>query len=314
MVKANSINSIIPWVGGKKALRDLIYQRFPSSYGRYIEVFGGAGWVLFGKPPDKFEVYNDYNNNLSNLFGVVRDQPFAFIMELGYLPENSRYIFHLCKEIVSKQRIEDKYVEEEMVNVKVFFTELQAEEIIEVMRKNRIEQQDVKLAVAFFKIIRYSYGANGRTYGSKGYDVRKAFVLVWDVSDRLANTIIENKDFEALILQYDRPDAFFYCDPPYYETEDFYDVEFKKEDHIRLRDTLKNIQGKFLLSYNDCEFIRELYKDFYIESFTRQNNLAMKFDGKSQFPEVLISNYNPMEGKSISKQLELFNYEDEEEV
>ena len=49
------LKSLISWVGGKKALRELIYQRFPKNYGRYIEVFGGGGWVLFGKKPDKFE-------------------------------------------------------------------------------------------------------------------------------------------------------------------------------------------------------------------------------------------------------------------
>lgn len=129
------LKSLISWVGGKKALRELIYQRFPKNYGRYIEVFGGGGWVLFGKKPDKFEVYNDFNNNLTNMFAVVRDQPLAFIQELGYLPENGRFIFNLYKEIISKQRIEDKYIEEEMKKVKVYFTELQAEEIQEVDEK-----------------------------------------------------------------------------------------------------------------------------------------------------------------------------------
>jgi hypothetical protein len=54
-------------VGGKKALRKLIYTMFPVSFDRYIEVFGGGGWVLFGKPPDCrcMEVYNDYNSNLA---------------------------------------------------------------------------------------------------------------------------------------------------------------------------------------------------------------------------------------------------------
>ena len=113
-------------------------------------MFGGGGWVLFGKQPDKFEVYNDFNNNLTNMFAVIRDQPLAFIEELGYLPENGRYIFNLYKDIISKQRIEDKYLEDEVKRVRVYFTELQAEEIIEIMRKERIEKQDVKLAVAFF--------------------------------------------------------------------------------------------------------------------------------------------------------------------
>src|SRR5699024_5860482 len=117
---------------------------------------------------------------------------------------------------------------------------------------------------------------------------------------------IENKDFEELIIQYDRPDAFFYCDPPYYETEGHYEVVFSKEDHIRLCRALRKIQGKFLLSYNDCEFIRELYKDFYIESCSRVNNMALRYDCSSQFPEVLISNYNPMEGAGMLKQLNLF--------
>ncbi len=47
------------------ALRDEIITRFPLGYGRYIEVFGGAGWVLFRKQPEKFEVYNDFNSNLT---------------------------------------------------------------------------------------------------------------------------------------------------------------------------------------------------------------------------------------------------------
>lgn len=308
------MNSLISWVGGKKALRELIYQRFPKDYERYIEVFGGGGWVLFGKTPEKNEVYNDYNNNLSNMFAVVRDQPLAFIQELGYLPENGRNIFNLYREIISKQRIEDKYVEEEMKKVKVYFTEIQAEEIRTIMMKNRIENQDVQLAVAFFKLIRYSYGSGCRTFGCRAYDVRKAFSTVWDVSERLAQATIENKDFEELIIQYDRPDAFFYCDPPYYLTEGHYEVVFKKEDHIRLCRTLRNIQGKFLLSYNDCEFIRELYKDFYIESCSRVNNMALRHDCSSQFPELLISNYNPMEGAGMLKQLNLFEMEGDEET
>lgn len=307
------MNSIISWVGGKKALRELIYARFPESYDRYIEVFGGGGWVLFGKRPDKFEVYNDFNNNLTNMFSVIRDQPLAFIEELGYLPENGRHIFNLYKDIISKQRVEDKYLEEEIKKVHVYFTELQVEEIYQLMKKERIENQDVKLAVAFFKLIRYSYGSGCKTFGCRPYDVRKAFSIVWDACDRLANTIIENKDFEALIRQYDRPNAFFYLDPPYYETEGMYEVMFAKEDHVRLRDTLANIQGHFLLSYNDCEFIRELYKDFYIESCTRINNMALRYDNEAQFPEVLISNYNTSKGSKMKKQLGLFDEGEEED-
>ena len=76
------LNSLISWIGGKKSMREIIYQRFPINYGRYIEVFGGGGWVLFGKAPEKnLEVYNDFNNNLTNMFQVVLDVPLAFIKE-----------------------------------------------------------------------------------------------------------------------------------------------------------------------------------------------------------------------------------------
>ena len=74
------MNSFIAWVGGKKALRKLIYTMFPVQFDRYIEVFGGGGWVLFGKPPNlkrKLEVYNDYNSNLANLFYCVKNRTCA---------------------------------------------------------------------------------------------------------------------------------------------------------------------------------------------------------------------------------------------
>ena len=59
------MNSFMSWVGGKKNLRDEVLARFPPYYERYIEVFGGAGWVLFHKPPGTdFEVYNDLNGNV----------------------------------------------------------------------------------------------------------------------------------------------------------------------------------------------------------------------------------------------------------
>lgn len=94
------MNSIISWVGGKKALRELIYQRMPKDYGRYIEVFGGGGWVLFGRKPDaSMEVYNDYNADLANLFRCVKERPLALLKELNFLPLNGRDEFNVLKKI-----------------------------------------------------------------------------------------------------------------------------------------------------------------------------------------------------------------------
>lgn len=44
------MNSFIPWIGGKRLLRKKIISLFPDiqARNRYVEVFGGAAWVLFG--------------------------------------------------------------------------------------------------------------------------------------------------------------------------------------------------------------------------------------------------------------------------
>lgn len=63
------MNSFISWIGGKKLLKKKIIEQFPEKFDRYIEVFGGAGWVLFDKEKHApMEVYNDINGDLVNLY------------------------------------------------------------------------------------------------------------------------------------------------------------------------------------------------------------------------------------------------------
>ena len=128
--------------------------------------------------------------------------------------------------------------------------------------------------------------------------------------------MIENKDFEKLIQQYDRPNTIFYLDPPYYETEDYYeDVGFGTADHERLCNALMQIKGKFLLSYNDCPQIRQLYsrEGIMIESTTRLSNIAQRYDAGKQYPELLISNYDTYEEGVLARQLTLFDDLEESE-
>lgn len=128
--------------------------------------------------------------------------------------------------------------------------------------------------------------------------------------------VIENKDFEKLIAQYDRRNTIFYLDPPYYKTEDYYeDVDFKRSDHERLCGVLLKIKGKFLLSYNDCPEIRELYskEGIMIESTTRLSNIAQRYDAGKHYPELLISNYDTYEEGILARQLTLFDDIEESE-
>ncbi len=65
-----------------------------------------------------------------------------------------------------------------------------------------------------------------------------------------------------------------------------------------------------MVSYNDCEFIRELYQDFHIEAVSRLNNLAQRYDNGSEYAEVFISNYDTGERlRDRPLQMNLFDSE-----
>lgn len=109
------IKTPVSWMGNKTSILRILYALFPLSYGRYIEPFGGSGAVLLGKAkPDKFEVYNDYNANLVNLFRCMRDRPMSFIRELGFLNLNSRDDFNTIKRFLEKQEFTNAYMEQEL--------------------------------------------------------------------------------------------------------------------------------------------------------------------------------------------------------
>ncbi len=176
------------------------------------------------------------------------------------------------------------------------------------IRTRITEDYDVRRAALFLKLLRYSYSSGGKSYASQPFDIRRLFELILELQDRMANVVVENQDFEALIRHYDRPDAFFYADPPYLATEDMYAVDFGWDDHVRLRDTLNAIQGKFLLSYNDCPEIRGLYDSSHLFAFSRPHSMAQRYGAGKEFKELLIGNYDLYEReKAKSRQLTIFD-------
>ncbi len=277
------INSFMAWVGGKKALRDEILARFPRNYKRYIEVFGGAGWVLFHKPPgNDFEVFNDFNGNLVNLYRCVREQPESLRDELRYML-NSRLDFEYMKGMLHSQAV----------------------------------LPDVRRAAYYYALIRYSYAAGTSTFGSQPHAMWNNFPLIESAAGRLQKVVIENKDCVKLIRQYDRPESFFYCDPPYYNADQYYEaVSADGFDHAGLADALLGIKGKFLLSYNDCPEIRALYDrpGIVVEGISRLSNIAQRYENGKQYPELLISNYDTTELARSCVQLTLFDRLDSQEI
>ena len=308
------IKTPVSRVGNKTAILHILYALFPPQYGRFIDVFGGSGSVLLGNPEIcPFEVYNDFERNLANLFRCMKERTMAVIRELGFCHLNSREDFIAIRRFFENEQFDDKYLSEELRLTQILFPPPEANELME-MRKRITADYDVRRATMFLKLLRFSYSSSGKSYASQPFDIRKLFGLISQLQDRMANIVVENQDFETLIKHYDRPDAFFYLDPPYFSTEDMYEVGFGWDDHVRLRDTLKNIKGKFLLSYNDCDEIRELYNGFSMFDFSRTHSMAQRYEAGKKFKELLIGNYDLYErGKLKPKQLTIFELQNDDE-
>lgn len=280
-------------VGNKSSILHILYALFPLEFNRFVDVFGGSGSVLLGKPQiHPFEVYNDFDRNLVNLFRCMKDRTVATLREIGFCNLNSREDFNAIKKFFeSDGKFTDEYLLEELELTALTFPPPEAKELQELRTRITIDY-DVRRAAMFLKLLRYSYSSGCKSFASQPFDIRRLFGLIKELEDRMATVVVENQDFETLIKHYDRPDTFFYADPPYYSTEDMYAVGFNWDDHVRLHDTLSNIKGKFLLSYNDCPEIRELYKDFSMFDFSRTHSMAQRYEAGKEFKELLIGNYD----------------------
>lgn len=295
-------------VGNKTAVLHILYAVFPMNYRRFIDVFGGSGSVMLGNPnAPPFEVYNDFDRNLVNLFRCMKERTLAMVRELGFCNLNSREDFNAIRRFFEEEKFDDRYFSEEQHLTELLLPPLQARELKE-LRTRITEDYDVRRAAMFLKLLRYSYSSGCKSFASQPFDIRKLFSLIKGLENRLANVVIENQDFERLINHYDRADSFFYADPPYYTTEDMYAGGFGREDHVRLRDTLSGVKGKFLLSYNDCEEIRALYEDFSILDFSRTHSMAQRYEAGKEFKELLIGNYDLYEReRKKPRQLNMFS-------
>lgn len=237
----------------------------------------------------------------------------AVIRELGFCHLNSREDFLAARRFLECETFDVSFLPEELRLTELLFPPPEAKELKEI-RTRITTDYDIRRAALFLKVLRYSYSSSGKSYACQPFDIRKLFGLILELQERMANIVVENQDFETLIRHYDRPDTFFYADPPYYSTEAMYAVGFGWEDHVRLRNTLKSIKGTFLLSYNDCSEIRGLYEGFHLFDFSRAHSMAQRYEAGKEFKELLIGNYDLYERqKAKSTQLTLFDLYEEKE-
>ncbi len=246
------------WVGGKSRLAKDIVSLMPN-HTTYIEVFGGALSVLYTKERSKVEIVNDINSELINLHRAIRNNPQTLQMYLNQL-------------FISRE----------------LFKEIKKEKL---KPRNHIEK-----AAFYLYLITQSFGSKGEHFamikkGRKPKNIYKSYAK-W--SNRLKGVIIENMSFSKLITQYDSKEAFFYLDPPYVSTEHYYKNTggFGQKEHEELANLLKDIDGKFLLSYNDCSLVRELYKDFNIISSKEIRYSLNNKNNSKKVKEIFITNYD----------------------
>ena len=282
------MNSPFRYAGGKFYARRLILEHIPPNHSYYVEPFAGGASIFFAKPKVENNWLNDVDDELVNCLTIIRDKP-------------EELIKGLAGESATKER--HGY----------YKNEFQA--------RNEIEK-----AIRWFYLNRTSYSGimNMQNcywgYGDK-YSMRPEN---WprninQSSRKLQDVKITSYDFEQMIREVPNG-AFLFIDPPYYNADQnkFYTHAFKKEDHFRLCEILKNnrIRVKFLLTYDDNPEIRELYAwstgilakewNYTINRTDDQKNGTKEKGSRYKGKEVFIMNYECTTKNGV--QLDLLDY------
>jgi len=272
---------MISYIGGKSRIApQLIIPNIPSDIEIYVEPFSGMFWTFFKMDFSKFNkvktiVYNDFNPLNVNLFNCVRNYDKFHSIIKDYNSQD-RELFNISqKEIFNKDIILD------------------------------MNTPDYHIASKYALVLSQVFSGTNPEKG-KFIDLRGKYKSKFDsFKNKLTNpkwqdyfskiTIVENMDFEDVIKKYDSEKSYFYCDPPYYNTENYYaNHDFGLETHERLAKCLTSMKGKFSLSYYDFPQLSEWFpKDEYTWKEREFAKAAMAKAGKAQTKaiELLIMNY-----------------------
>lgn len=282
---------MFPYIGGKSHHVKWMNELFPNYFPKFVEVFGGAGWVSVksakvGEATTR--VYNDFNPLLANVYECMRRDPQTL---LGMMDATTKSDLTLYRQY--------------------------QQELFVTLDWKTIQLGDFALAVKYLYLQTQVFAGTplsatnvpyftetkaGGKYPSK-YDTLKKKLKNPKITNRLLGiTAVEKLDCIDLIKKYDSPDTFFYVDPPYHSMEFYYSQDFPREKHKELADTLGQIQGKFALSYYDFDDLHEFYpEDRFIWHRQEVYRSAATRSGKnedyattSKGTEILIMNYTPL--------------------
>lgn len=224
---------IVPWIGGKRRLADLLIPRFPA-HTCYVEVFAGGAALYFLRPPAEVEVINDINGELVNLYRVVKHHLEEFVRQFKWAL-SSREVFRWTQDAPPAG------------------------------------MTDIQRAARFFYLQHHCFGGKvqGQTWGTAttapAVNLLRLEENLSAAHLRLASTFIERLPWRECIKRYDRPHTFFYLDPPYWQTEG-YGVDFAWPEYEALASTMRGLQGKALLSINDHPDVRRCFDGLHMEA------------------------------------------------
>ena len=269
---------------------------FPSNFSRFVEVFGGAGWVsVKSNKVDQAQerIYNDFNPLLANVYECFRTNPQALLAEMNRRTKSD--------DVTYKQYQQDLFAT-------LDWTKVQLGDIDLAVKYLYLQTQVFAgTPLSTTNVPYFTETKAGGKYPSK-YDTLKKKLSNDKIVKRLQQiTGVEQMDCIDLIKKYDSEDTFFYVDPPYYKMEFYYSKDFPREKHEELANTLKAIKGKFALSYYDFEDLKLFYpedqfrwhrQDVYRSAATRSANTG-DYSTKSRGTEVLIMNYDPEFGNGL---------------
>jgi DNA adenine methylase len=275
----------LSYIGGKSKIGTWIRSFVPKDTEIYVESFSGMFWVFFKMEIPTYKnlkkvVYNDVNPLNVNLFRCLKDYNKLWELSRNIPIENVDLFNQFKSEVfddnlnLSEPNFEIAYKYAYVVSQVWSGTDPKKGNLI---KNGGYTSKKTGEYVSKFEIFR-----------AKLIDTKwqKYFDLITD---------IEMLDFEDVIKKYDSPKTYFYCDPPYFKTENYYiNHDFGIETHERLANTLSNIKGRFGLSYYYFDKLDDWFpKSEYNWNSKEFVKTAMAVSGKPQTKgtEILILNY-----------------------
>ena len=274
----SNLKPITKWVGGKRQLLNELNVFKPDSFNTYFEPFVGGGAFLFNLAPEK-AVINDFNEDLVNLYRIVKSDPENLLKILEKHAENNSKEYYLQLREVDRSDAIDKLSNVEKAARILYMLKVDFNGLYRVNKKNQFN---------------VPYGR----YKNPNIANRENILSVSNYFNR-SNIEILNGDFEKAV-ENAKKDDFVYFDPPYVPlnpTSDFtsYTSEgFNISDQERLRDLFFSLSANgvnVMLSNSDVDLVRDMYKNANIHSVQANRFINSKSDKRGKIGEVIITNY-----------------------